>query len=244
MLGSLYATNVAGMRVLGLEGWRFAFLTVAAFSAILAVAIALLVDDPRCPNRCLRAPRHLAIAVRTTTGAGGRWCPRPPVSCSALGVCLLLNHRTLLQYLCRFLHPPAKISGPAASMLHCESGVLPLVCWAARMMCDLRMLLHNCSWTCVVRATCICMPQQESGVSVTVVCMAAAGAGGQRALVPKGDGFQALPQRDAWDEEALQQEVDTRLGARADQVGAATVSGPPARCAFTSFTMCSHQAAC
>jgi hypothetical protein len=82
MLGSLYATNIAGLSILGLEGWRFAFLTVAAFSGGLALAVALFVDDPRCPKRCLRVPRNLVIAVHgAADGTGASGCRVP---CHAL----------------------------------------------------------------------------------------------------------------------------------------------------------------
>ena len=47
MAGALYATNLGGHRPLGLEGWRFAFLSLAAVSAAAGVANLLLTEDPQ-----------------------------------------------------------------------------------------------------------------------------------------------------------------------------------------------------
>ncbi|GAB4823909.1 hypothetical protein N2152v2_010955 [Parachlorella kessleri] len=46
-LGALYATNIGGLQVMGIEGWRFAFLTVAAASWLIGVLTWLLAVDPR-----------------------------------------------------------------------------------------------------------------------------------------------------------------------------------------------------
>ena len=47
MAGALYATNLGGHRPLGMEGWRFAFLSLAAVSAAAGVANLLLTEDPQ-----------------------------------------------------------------------------------------------------------------------------------------------------------------------------------------------------
>lgn len=48
MIGTLYATNIGGTHILGLAGWRFAFLSIAVFSALIGVASWLFARDPRC----------------------------------------------------------------------------------------------------------------------------------------------------------------------------------------------------
>jgi len=47
LLGALYATNIGGTQPLGIEGWRFAFLTVALASWAIGIATWVLGDDPR-----------------------------------------------------------------------------------------------------------------------------------------------------------------------------------------------------
>lgn len=47
LLGALYATNVGHLHPLGVEGWRFAFLTVAVASWAIAGLTLLLAVDPR-----------------------------------------------------------------------------------------------------------------------------------------------------------------------------------------------------
>lgn len=49
MLGGLFATNVGHYAPLGIEGWRFAFLTVAAISVATGYLVSELAVDPRQP---------------------------------------------------------------------------------------------------------------------------------------------------------------------------------------------------
>eukprot|EP00887_Chlorella_sp_A99_P006616 scaffold3.g6616.t1 len=51
MGGALYATNLGSRRPLGVEGWRFAFLSMAAVSAAAGVASLLWAGDPSRPNQ-------------------------------------------------------------------------------------------------------------------------------------------------------------------------------------------------
>lgn len=50
MVSSAYATNIAGLTILGLQGWRFAFLSVAAVSALAGAAMWAFARDPRCSS--------------------------------------------------------------------------------------------------------------------------------------------------------------------------------------------------
>ena len=51
--GALYATNIGGLTPLGLEGWRFAFLSVAVVSALIGGLTFFLGHDPRFEDdRC------------------------------------------------------------------------------------------------------------------------------------------------------------------------------------------------
>lgn len=47
MAGGFFATNLGGMMILGLEGWRCAFHLVAFVSIITAVLVMWLAVDPR-----------------------------------------------------------------------------------------------------------------------------------------------------------------------------------------------------
>jgi hypothetical protein len=67
LTGALFATNVGQFRVMGLEGWRFAFLTVAAASWAIGGATWLLARDPRHASD----PRYRV--PRGGGGAGGGW---------------------------------------------------------------------------------------------------------------------------------------------------------------------------
>jgi hypothetical protein len=58
MLSSVYATNIAGLRILGMQGWRFAFISVAAVSAVTGVAMWLLARDPRCARSSWQLHPH------------------------------------------------------------------------------------------------------------------------------------------------------------------------------------------
>lgn len=62
MIGALYATNIAGLQIMGLEGWRFAFLTVAVFSCIVGALMLTMGRDPRLPQHTLWAPAKPADA--------------------------------------------------------------------------------------------------------------------------------------------------------------------------------------
>ncbi len=47
MAGGFFATNLGGMQILGLEGWRCAFHLVAALSIVTSVLVMWLAVDPR-----------------------------------------------------------------------------------------------------------------------------------------------------------------------------------------------------
>ena len=47
LLGALFATNVGHLRPLGIEGWRFAFATVAAASWAIGACTLWFAVDPR-----------------------------------------------------------------------------------------------------------------------------------------------------------------------------------------------------
>ena len=51
MLGALYATNTAAHNPLGIEGWRFVFLSVAAVSAVAGTLNQLFAHDPTFARR-------------------------------------------------------------------------------------------------------------------------------------------------------------------------------------------------
>jgi hypothetical protein len=69
MAGAFYATNVGGTRLLGMEGWRFAFHAVAAVSLATSLFVYKLAVDPRhlYHHPSVRA-QHLA---RGGSGGGG-----------------------------------------------------------------------------------------------------------------------------------------------------------------------------
>jgi hypothetical protein len=68
MLSSVFATNIAGQHILGLQGWRVAFLTVAAVSAAAGAAMWAAARDPRCS--------------KGTWGLDPAWQPSPSSSSS------------------------------------------------------------------------------------------------------------------------------------------------------------------
>ncbi|CAK0787030.1 hypothetical protein CVIRNUC_010246 [Coccomyxa viridis] len=51
MLGALYATNIGAFYPLGMEGWRFAFLSVGILSALIGIATFCFGSDPRFENQ-------------------------------------------------------------------------------------------------------------------------------------------------------------------------------------------------
>eukprot|EP00882_Tetradesmus_deserticola_P015619 GHRQ01016644.1.p1 GENE.GHRQ01016644.1~~GHRQ01016644.1.p1 ORF type:complete len:356 (+),score=119.42 GHRQ01016644.1:332-1399(+) len=73
MLSSVYATNIAGMHILGMQGWRFAFLSVAVVSALTGLALWLMARDPRCDRRSWRLHPHFQQQSRSLryTGSSG-----------------------------------------------------------------------------------------------------------------------------------------------------------------------------
>jgi hypothetical protein len=58
-------------RPLGIEGWRFAFLTVAAVSALIGVATFLLAHDPRFKDDS--TPRYKGHGHAGGVSARGVW---------------------------------------------------------------------------------------------------------------------------------------------------------------------------
>lgn len=47
MAGAFFATSVGAQRPLGVEGWRFAFFTVAGISVFSGIVTLLFASDPR-----------------------------------------------------------------------------------------------------------------------------------------------------------------------------------------------------
>ncbi len=81
MLGGLYATNMGGKSPFGMEGWRFAFNTIAAVSVLTGAAALLYAVDPKRSALQRRAsasgqgaytslPTSEPVA-QTGTGSGG-----------------------------------------------------------------------------------------------------------------------------------------------------------------------------
>ena len=58
MLGTAYATNIAGFRLLGMEGWRFAFRTVAVVAALIGCMTLRFATDPNHAPRADGPPRE------------------------------------------------------------------------------------------------------------------------------------------------------------------------------------------
>jgi hypothetical protein len=60
MLGAAYATNLAGYSILGVEGWRFAFRTVAAVAILIGYMTLRLARDPdyTAPDGSKKAKEH------------------------------------------------------------------------------------------------------------------------------------------------------------------------------------------
>lgn len=58
MLSSAYATNIGGLTILGMQGWRFAFLTVAVISAVAGIAMWVAAKDPRCSRNTWQLDLH------------------------------------------------------------------------------------------------------------------------------------------------------------------------------------------
>jgi MFS family permease len=70
LVGALFATNVGHVRVLGLQGWRFAFLTVAMASWIIGLATWLFGVDPRYSKDPRYALERSEEDVPVSTGEG------------------------------------------------------------------------------------------------------------------------------------------------------------------------------
>ena len=69
MAGGFFATNLGGMQVLGLEGWRCAFHLVAIVSVTTSVLVMWLAVDPRQKSvvrRCLLRHSECVQSFRTT----------------------------------------------------------------------------------------------------------------------------------------------------------------------------------
>lgn len=47
MLGAVFATNMAGYQILGMEGWRFAFRVVGVAAITIGLVSIVFVKDPR-----------------------------------------------------------------------------------------------------------------------------------------------------------------------------------------------------
>jgi hypothetical protein len=101
MLGTAYATNISGYTILGDDGWRFAFRTVAVVAALIGFATLRVAKDPsRIEGFC----GHLIDekkGLRDTLMEFKQACPKqestgssqPPMET----VCMLVQQRNLLQ---------------------------------------------------------------------------------------------------------------------------------------------------
>jgi sugar phosphate permease len=73
MLGTLYATNIAGYSPFGMEGWRAAFRTVAVAAMIIGLVVLVWVKDPRY-SQVPRATDYVrvgsALPSRPTVSSG------------------------------------------------------------------------------------------------------------------------------------------------------------------------------
>ncbi|KAL4436794.1 hypothetical protein ABPG75_003933 [Micractinium tetrahymenae] len=65
MAGSFFATNIGGMRPMGIEGWRFAFHLVAAISVLTAALVYKHAVDPRHLNHhpSVHSGQHAAVTA-------------------------------------------------------------------------------------------------------------------------------------------------------------------------------------
>lgn len=90
MAGALYATNIGSHRVLGLEGWRFAFLSLAGVSAAAGTANLLLTEDPqKDPQRSMQQDELALLDSKepgiTVDGASGGAAPASGIAVPASG---------------------------------------------------------------------------------------------------------------------------------------------------------------
>lgn len=77
MLGTLYATNVGATAPFGMEGWRFAFWTVAVLSAVAGLLNAAYVVDPIFTSSLpVIASPSIALSVGSLVAAVTRWARR------------------------------------------------------------------------------------------------------------------------------------------------------------------------
>ena len=53
MAGGFYTTTVGGMKVLGIEGWRAAFVVVSLLSVATGLLTLIFADDPRSKARSM-----------------------------------------------------------------------------------------------------------------------------------------------------------------------------------------------
>ncbi|CAG9466628.1 unnamed protein product [Pedinophyceae sp. YPF-701] len=71
MGGGLFATNVGGVIVAGMEGWRFSFLAVGIISGVVGALTLAASSDPRYPADVARAHAAWRVALARAL-AGGR----------------------------------------------------------------------------------------------------------------------------------------------------------------------------
>lgn len=68
MAGGFFATSIGNQRPLGIEGWRFAFLVIAAVSVCTGILTLLMASDPRRVSSyhstvlCCQAPPPCSLA--------------------------------------------------------------------------------------------------------------------------------------------------------------------------------------
>lgn len=48
MFGALYATNIGDLVILGIEGWRFSFMSIGVVSIFIGILTLLFGRDPKC----------------------------------------------------------------------------------------------------------------------------------------------------------------------------------------------------
>lgn len=77
MLGTAFATNTGHLRVVGVEGWRFAFFTVACISILIGLLNLLFARDPTCSSRWQLKQSGVAPSLRGVLADMKKVCAIP-----------------------------------------------------------------------------------------------------------------------------------------------------------------------
>lgn len=68
-MGAMFATNIAGYSLFGMEGWRAAFRTVAVAAMLIGVLVLVCVKDPRY-REVPRVRDYFRVGSRGLLGTG------------------------------------------------------------------------------------------------------------------------------------------------------------------------------